>query len=683
MHILEGAAYPSPPGFRVDHGRRSALLGPQTHRLPPLVMWAITFFTASGVALFNFVTIILIRYCVRFKFSSVHAAIHTGGVGMGALALMGVSSLYALVGVCIVELIAPNCGGSGLPEMRCYLNGSRMPGFFTKRTLAARSLSTVFAQGTGFPVGREGPTVTLGANLAFLVSEALARPHVRESVDLSEQGHTHAWLVDEQRFAHATRIACAVGGACSMGCIFNAPLGGLLYMFEEITSVSWPLELTFRMFIATLSSTLMSYGLCWAIHSDIREFILYATLPQTKHWDWKDVPIFIFVSAIMGVVTSLHTRALLAVTSWRQRHAASLRVRRRWSRACETVLYAALCGLVSACVALLGGTCSKVGSGSGIKLRFNCAEGEFNEVISLLATTSDSAVKLLYQGSAAGDIRTASSVLAFLTYFLLNVGLAGLPIPGGAYTVTMLLGGLLGRSVGAICRDFGLAQTVSGVYAIVGSASMLCGFKQMTLSAVLIMVECVNDLALVPLVMLGVAVSITINWQLNRYGHDDDLILRRNLPHLEGEAPEELDRAKAAELCDPLPQEAMLQPETDLGHVKTALDKSQASHFPVRDGAEGPCVGIVAREYLEAALDAAEKRQGSSPGAEQQDVLPLRRIMDPSPFTVSEDMPAPRLYALFAKAGESAVCVASLRGEFRGIISRGGLIEASRGSLQG
>mmetsp|Transcript_120938 Transcript_120938/g.375914 ORF Transcript_120938/g.375914 Transcript_120938/m.375914 type:complete len:155 (-) Transcript_120938:18-482(-) len=63
------------------------------------------------------------------------------------------------------------------------------------------------------------------------------------------------------------------------------------------------------------------------------------------------------------------------------------------------------------------------------------------------------------------------------------------------------------------------------------------------------------------------------------------------------------------------------------------------------------------------------------------DALPVYRIMDPSPFTVVEDMPAPRLYALFAKAGESAVCVTSIRGEIRGIISRTGLIAASRHHL--
>ena len=43
-----------------------------------------------------------------------------------------------------------------------------------------------------------------------------------------------------------------------------------------------------------------------------------------------------------------------------------------------------------------------------------------------------------------------------------------------------------------------------------------------------------------------------------------------------------------------------------------------------------------------------------------------------------DDMPAPRLYALFAKANERAICVVSRNGSFCGIVSRVGLIRAAR-----
>eukprot|EP00747_Dinoflagellata_sp_TGD_P031649 gnl/TRDRNA2_/TRDRNA2_135451_c2_seq1.p1 gnl/TRDRNA2_/TRDRNA2_135451_c2~~gnl/TRDRNA2_/TRDRNA2_135451_c2_seq1.p1 ORF type:complete len:164 (+),score=25.61 gnl/TRDRNA2_/TRDRNA2_135451_c2_seq1:154-645(+) len=63
-------------------------------------------------------------------------------------------------------------------------------------------------------------------------------------------------------------------------------------------------------------------------------------------------------------------------------------------------------------------------------------------------------------------------------------------------------------------------------------------------------------------------------------------------------------------------------------------------------------------------------------------LLPLTQIMDPAPHMVVEEMPAPRLYPLFARAGTNAACVVTRRGEFRGLLSRSNLISAAKDSLR-
>ncbi|CAJ1432574.1 unnamed protein product, partial [Effrenium voratum] len=214
----------------------------------------------------------------------------------------------------------------------------------------------------------------------------------------------------------------------------------------------------------------------------------------------------------------------------------------------------------------------------------------------------ESSVKLLFSGNNAGEIRGASSLLAFLTYTSLNIGLAGLPVPGGAFTATMLMGGLFGRFVGAVMTSLRLSSTVSGVYAVVGSAAMLCGFKQMTLASVLIVVECVNDLSLAPIVMLGVAVSMAVNWSMNERGHDEEVIHRRQLPFLEPEPPKALDPLVALDLCGP--PTLALRPEAPVSQVLTALETG-AEYIPVRDGL-GPCLGICTRRALRNLLGARE-----------------------------------------------------------------------------
>jgi len=283
------------------------------------------------------------------------------------------------------------------------------------------------------------------------------------------------------------------------------------------------------------------------------------------------------------------------------------------------------------------------------------------------------------------------------------------------------LGGLFGRCTGALLREVGLVTAVSGVYAVVGASAMLCGFKQMAAAVVLIVVQCVNDFSITPVVMLSVSVALAVNRKMNEKGHDEEQIERKGLPFLEGEVPRSLDGSFAFELMDVLPEQAKLRPHASVHEVEAALEATREesrTDFPVLEG--DSCVGIITRAHLKATLESLEAHIAAStpsslagPGGsfaggetrrrlrrsdelvfarvssgfslapladDHQDraFLPLDRIMDPTPFTIDEEMPGPRLYALFAKAGETAAIVTSRSGEFRGIITRLGLIKSAR-----
>jgi len=118
------------------------------------------------------------------------------------------------------------------------------------------------------------------------------------------------------------------------------------------------------------------------------------------------------------------------------------------------------------------------------------------------------------------------------------------------------------------------------------------------------------------------------------------------------------------------------------------------------------CIGMITRANLKDALDvrrgvAKFKRRKSrafandpfnvedrGPEFEQvnnvidstgkEDLLPLHRLMDPTPFMIHEDTPAPRLYGLFAKVGERHAVVVARNCKCRGVITRHGLIDAAR-----
>lgn len=59
-------------------------------------------------------------------------------------------------------MLRPSAGGSGLPEIIAFLNGTIVRHIFNVKTLAVKFLSCVLAVSSGMPVGPEGPMVHLG-----------------------------------------------------------------------------------------------------------------------------------------------------------------------------------------------------------------------------------------------------------------------------------------------------------------------------------------------------------------------------------------------------------------------------------------------------------------------------------------------------------------------------------------
>jgi chloride channel 7 len=652
---------------------------PLTHQLPEWIMWAVTLLTATAMAFINLGEVMSIEYLVLWKFGAMQWMIGEVGLVVGVTVLVGICMGFALLGVCLIECTPEkkHCSGSGLPENKCYLSGSPMEGFFTIRTLFIRISTSILANAAGFPVGREGPTVVIGSNVAYLISHLIVRKRLGRWVRGGSDTKMH--IVDEERVAHATRIACAVGGACGMAMVFNVPIGGLLYMLEEITSVSWPLELTFRAFVATALCAFLSKGLMNLNGTDIQDFVIYSEEPRNDVFGWRDVPWFILLAAFVGLVTSLHTRGMLFIARCRKRWCST----RPSARIVETVLFSAFCVSVSA-VASLAGACKKGYPGINSHVQFNCKDGYFNEIASLLVNTSHSAVKLLFSCEKDMEFGPDDCAIAFVVYCALNVGLSGLPVPGGAFTGTMLLGGLMGRCAGGLLYRHGHEYDFAhpGIYSVAGCAAMLCGFKQMTATVVIICIQCVNNVKVAPVVMLSVSVAMWVNKCVNNFGHDERQIQSKKLPFLEPEVPQQLEFLLARDLCDPCT--VKLQSTTSLDYVSIAL-ASNDLYFPVFSNDETECVGIVARKHLEALRDGRDKVvPGDSPscsgliapGGSASSAVPIDGLMDATPFTIMEDMRAARFYKLFSKEGEKVACCVSRNGDFRGIISREGLIGA-------
>ncbi|MFO0875361.1 MAG: H(+)/Cl(-) exchange transporter ClcA [Phycisphaerales bacterium] len=124
------------------------------------------------------------------------------GVGAGAIGwLLGWS----------MRRFAPECAGSGIPHVEAVLAQRRVMRW--RRVLPAKFFGGVTAVGIGLSLGREGPTVQMGAAIAQSMNSL--RPQTPESL----------------------RALIACGAGAGLAAAFNAPLAGLAFVFEELRRV--------------------------------------------------------------------------------------------------------------------------------------------------------------------------------------------------------------------------------------------------------------------------------------------------------------------------------------------------------------------------------------------------------------------------------------------------------------
>lgn len=108
----------------------------------------------------------------------------------------------------LVDRIAPAASGSGMTEVKAVLG--KVPSPLNLRIAIVKLVSATLVLATGMPLGREGPTVQIGAALANQLSR---------------------WFPTSPD--HRRQILSAGAGA-GLAAAFNAPIAGVLFVVEEL-----------------------------------------------------------------------------------------------------------------------------------------------------------------------------------------------------------------------------------------------------------------------------------------------------------------------------------------------------------------------------------------------------------------------------------------------------------------
>jgi chloride channel protein, CIC family len=118
------------------------------------------------------------------------------------------SAVLVFVAFFLVRRIAPEASGSGVHEIEGALDNVRPIRW--KNVLPVKFLGGLLSLGGGMVLGREGPTIHMGGNIGKMISDLF-------KVDKDD--------------VHAL-IAAGAGGGLTAA--FNAPLAGILFVFEEM-----------------------------------------------------------------------------------------------------------------------------------------------------------------------------------------------------------------------------------------------------------------------------------------------------------------------------------------------------------------------------------------------------------------------------------------------------------------
>jgi chloride channel protein, CIC family len=108
----------------------------------------------------------------------------------------------------LVRRFSPVASGSGIPHVEAALEGHLQPAPFV--LIPVKFFGGLLAIGAGLALGREGPTVQMGASVAHLVGKIFKRN----------------WP--------DCRVLLASGAGAGLATAFNAPIAGAIFVLEEL-----------------------------------------------------------------------------------------------------------------------------------------------------------------------------------------------------------------------------------------------------------------------------------------------------------------------------------------------------------------------------------------------------------------------------------------------------------------
>ncbi|TPE53135.1 H(+)/Cl(-) exchange transporter ClcA [Amaricoccus solimangrovi] len=222
--------------------------------------------------------------CALFRLA-LEAAVHLRVVAVGAARTLGPAGLplvmlvmAVLVGAAawMVRRFSPHASGSGIPHVEAVIEGELPPAH--GNLLVVKFIGGVLAIGSGLALGREGPSVQMGASIAHTVGRLFRRD----------------WA--------DCRVLMAAGAGSGLATAFNAPIAGAVFVLEELVRRFEP-----RIAIVILAATASAISVARVLLGDAPDF-------HVDVLDYGD-PLTHLLYGVLGIVAGFaaiaHNRMIL------------------------------------------------------------------------------------------------------------------------------------------------------------------------------------------------------------------------------------------------------------------------------------------------------------------------------------------------------------------------------------
>lgn len=459
--------------------------------------WVMMALIGITVGLVGFSLHSLVHMLASFKYHGTRWLLSHTHVVVGWLFNISFSLALVYTSTWLVVNVAPEAAGAGVAEVTAYLNGCFVPKILNIKTLAVKFLSAATAVGSGLPVGPEGPMIHIGA----IVGAGLS------------QGHSTTLGIDSglfRRFQNPKdkRDFVTAGAATGVAVAFSAPVGGLLFVLEEIASF-WQQSLGWQIFFACMMAVLTSDTMRSA-QAALREgtFGLFEKDSSTVFFEVQtqltNHVLMVLPAAAIGIICGLcailFTILNLKVARARSEFFKGKPAQWRMAEPCLLIIIFVTLGMMlplffpctpTECVIIQGETtplcpdgtpdqikriveestelytCSRTahhseippewdpdgaGTQHGISGNITVAKS-YNELATLMSVTGEDAIRHLFSRGTHREFGYAAMLVMLIFYFLGAAWTAGSAIASGVFVPMLLIGACIGRLVGLVAVD--------------------------------------------------------------------------------------------------------------------------------------------------------------------------------------------------------------------------------------